>query len=497
MKKKNKKLNDSKKKKGTKKTINIFKTIIYSTLLVYFFCLFFFIMYNKINNGNIDNTDKVKLEVRYQRDILLKAKNNLNNYDINDESSITIDTKELTDEKEYKKCSGTVKIVRHKDKYEYFPTVNCGKNEVKLQLKSLGDLVAKIFYVDEDFMISSYENTKIDKRLIAGDLILSLYDNNGNLKWISEPVSIYSDKNTYLDVVDVVKLGNYYHVICNKPNYINEHEAEDCIGYYLKYSLDGKLIESSDLIIDGHKITGIEKYVGNNKEKSYYNCYIKLAGEDKYTVSLLYLDNDGLHIFNKDKIKETSKYFKDGFIVADDYIYGLFHDDSRESLKKENETIEYPLSVYKYDINKNTVVKKDFCVEKGEFYTEYVTMVTDDSVYYIYSEENNNSKRHVVKYDKNLNYIKEINYKNYMSHKNQYFFGYAVDENKMFYHYYDNDANYSSEVNFKDEYIKTYELLDEKVFNQYYMDRGLYFDKKIIQMFRDNYGNAIIAFYNK
>ena len=356
---------EKKKKKENNKKKQKLKNILYGIILFVSFCTFFFIMC--IRTKPVDEyKEKGPLGVRFQRDILIEARKRIGTYNIDNNSSITIDAKALIKNKEYKKCNGTVKIIRHRDKYEYFPVVDCGENDVKLQLKTLGSLVANITTIDYDIMISSYENAIIDNnRLIAGNLIISLYDDNGNLKWMSEPISMAGEENVYLDIVDVNRLGNYYYVLCNKPKY-NGKETEDCIGYYLKYNLEGKLIESNSLDIDGYKIIAVNNYVGNtNEQRYYYSGYVKLDGEENYTKCLIYFDKDGFHIFNKDKLKEVSKYFNIGFMVDDNYIYGLFHDDSRDSSKTTNNDLEYPVSLYKYDVKTNAITTNKFYTERA------------------------------------------------------------------------------------------------------------------------------------
>ena len=466
-------------------------------------CLFFFRKPNKPNVALL--LDDANVSTKYQIALINAARNRRLNVLIKDHGSITLGASKLVQNKKYNVCKGTIKIVRYDQYYEYFPKVDCGEQAEELQFKELGDGSSDFFLDQDNMIVISYQNTKMeDDLMISGDLVLSLYDKTDNQKWSTLIQTYNPEEDGFIEVVDIERVDDYYYALGNYYSYIGDGNFP-VDGFYIKLNLKGEFVEYGLLSVDGHDIT-LNHYIGKKNDAFYYDVLVDPVGEGDMISALMYLDKKGYHFFGDKNYEKLDDYFVYSYTFQDDYIYGLFSDKSRPSYLDEFGQEKYPISLYKMDMNGNIVKTSPFILDRASFSVYDAITVTKNGIYVSnFSEINDGddsnisgegveSPDYVVKYDKDLNYIDRVDTNKYKNSNLMYLHRLNHNDQNLLYNFYDDDYEYYSLVGFDDQFVKTQQLLGNRTFSEYRHQKTIYTDTKVIQEYVDDNDNGNIIF---
>ncbi len=328
------------------------------------------------------------------------------------------------------------------------------------------------FIVDDGIIVSTYKKATLKSSYVtSGELVITLYDKEGNIKWsvpYDNPYNNLTIKKSYLTAIN--KINDMYYAMIG-VDYDNETSYE----HIVKYDLNGNLVKDTvikpEIDYNYLGLTFLEEYEGNY----YYN------NPSRYP-SVVYISNDEYKTIFSDE-DTFPKYLT----MNKEYIYGV----------EDNNEEGYQINLIKYDLNgevvKEQIVLKDAIAQEG-------FVVTDNYIFVTYYQTELDEFR-IAKFNKDFELINDnIDYKKDIEANVSRQGIYLKD--KLYFVFSDEEDYYVKVVSDEEEMLNLYKTHEgDTISINYFLKTFGYLDDKFVQVYtsKDYFegNNEIILAFNK
>ncbi|MBQ8891946.1 MAG: hypothetical protein IJ068_03670 [Bacilli bacterium] len=508
---------------------NILITFSFIIIGIVAFLIFSKMQFYSKHNNNI-NIIKQSTASIYQKKLLLEVKNYLksNNIDlkeINDE--LNIDAEEIIDDLEFKNCSGNVIVKKNDDGYSYEANTKCDNHDgVNITYIVYNGTIDNIISLDNEVFISTFTdienfkkkpykennnqdtditNSSIYTESFDSNLLLTLYNNKGNIIWNTKIERDMNNNETSNYIDDIKKINDNYYIFIHS---INSNDEDQYTEYLYKYDEKGNFISKEVINYNNFSLSTTEfKYIGKANNRYYYNidnCIV-------LNYCILTLDENGYKI-NKFPVDYTYTDFKNYFIENNE------DDVTEEEIKKEYEKLNTWSDDQLFDIFANVHndklvfnvsgngIVKDNIYAMDNDYSMYYKNITDyaeedehddeDIIYYLYKADlDGNLIKKVKVTDKNHNYNSTTNALHVSD--NYIYITYFIDDGTSSAKEGTHDIidKYDTDLNLIEHDINYLDMLGKD--NVEFLEMAIYNNKLIIQLQeKDDYYTTYVLIIN-